>query len=63
MTLLYNFSTLNDRGLPLSDADSNPIDKTLKRERRTKAEERSLSNFLLRKQLKVTKNKDTMILR
>ena len=51
---LYIFSTLNDRGLPLSDADSDPIDIKLKRERRTKAEERSLSNFLLRKQLKVT---------
>jgi hypothetical protein len=54
MTLLYIFSTLNDRGLPLSDADSDPIDIKLKRERRTKAEERSLSSFLLRKQLKVT---------
>jgi hypothetical protein len=54
MTLLYIFSTLNDRGLLLSDADSDPIDIKLKRERRTKAEERSLSNFLLRKQLKVT---------
>jgi hypothetical protein len=54
MTLLYIFSTLNDRGLPLLDADSNPIDKTLKREKGIKAEERSLSNFLLRKQLKVT---------
>jgi len=54
MTLLYIFSTLNDRGLPLLDADSNPIDKTLKREKGIKAEERSLSNFPLRKQLKVT---------
>jgi hypothetical protein len=30
---LYIFSTLNDRGLPLSDADSDPIDIKLKRER------------------------------
>jgi hypothetical protein len=45
MTLLYIISTLNDRGLPLSDADSNPIDKTLKRERGAKAEERSFSNY------------------
>jgi hypothetical protein len=45
MTLLYIFSTLNDRELPLSDADSDPIDITLRREG-TKAEERSLSNFL-----------------
>lgn len=30
---LYIFSTLNDRGLPLSVADSNPIDIKLKRER------------------------------
>jgi hypothetical protein len=33
MTLFYIFSTLNDRGLPLSDVDSDPIDIKLKRER------------------------------
>jgi hypothetical protein len=46
MALLYIFSTLNDRGLPLSDADSNSIDITLRRERGTKAEQRSFSNYL-----------------
>jgi hypothetical protein len=33
MTLLYIFSTLNERGLPLSVANINPIDIKLKRER------------------------------
>jgi hypothetical protein len=43
MTLLYIFSALNDRGLLLSDADSNPIDITLRsgREKQKQSKEAS----------------------